>query len=245
MFSECLTSSPYITVSVFPSASSNTPGESQTARGANEPPPPPLRSTKLLWLIQGSNYPLCAGDNVFKSFYHCRPRHHKYFIVFNAINRFNIGQNGPTENAPEWNQSHNTVIVHRYAIEPRLIPPPFQKHFSTGRSPKEAAEGWEKGQRRSERESGAAWELQWPCPCISAPLGTHLSGALSLYFTVTGDILVSRCHGEMAPLPRRSPRRRNQWNNEVPMSRGWNSGGPSWAQRPNPSPLPGSHEIGN
>jgi len=76
------------------------------------------------------------------------------------------------------------------------------------------------------------------------PLGTHLSGALPLYFTVTGDILVSRCHDEMAPLPRRSPRRRNQWNNEVPRSWGWNSGGPSWAQHPNPSPYPAPMKSG-
>lgn len=68
------------------------------------------------------------------------------------------------------------------------------------------------------------------------PFGTHLSAACSLYFTVTRDILVSRCHHEMAPLPRCSPRRRNEWNNKVPRSRGWNYGGPSWAQRPNPSP---------
>ncbi|TNN73802.1 hypothetical protein EYF80_016010 [Liparis tanakae] len=48
----------------------------------------------------------------------------------------------------------------------------------------------------------------------------------------------------MAPLPRRSPRRRNQWNNEVPRSWGWNSGGPSWAQRPNPSPYPAPMKSG-
>lgn len=39
-----------------------------------------------------------ALGNVFKSFYHSGPLHHKYFIVFNAINRFNIGVNGPTQN---------------------------------------------------------------------------------------------------------------------------------------------------
>lgn len=106
----------------------------------------------------------------------------------------------------------------------------FSKHFSTGRPLKGQ---WRvgKGQRGIE-----VCELQLPCPCISTPLGNHLSGAPSLYFTVTGDILVSRCHGEMAPLPRCSLRQRNQWNNKAPMSSGWNSGGPSWAQRPNPSP---------
>lgn len=52
------------------------------------------------------------------------------------------------------------------------------------------------------------------------------------------------CHDEMAPLPRRSPRRRNQWNNEVPRSWGWNSGGPSWAQHPNPSPYPAPMKSG-
>lgn len=55
---------------------------------------------------------------------------------------------------------------------------------------------------------------------------------------------MSRCHDEMAPLPRCSPRRRNQWNNEVPRSWGWNSGGPSWAQRPNPSPSPAPMKSG-
>lgn len=72
-------------------------------------------------------------------------------------------------------------------------------------------------------------------PCAS---GTHLSGKLSLYLTVTGDILVSRCQDEVAPLPRRSLRQRGRPDNEVPRSWGWNSGGPSWAQRPNPSLSP-------
>lgn len=185
--------------------------------------------------------PFVLADNVFKSFYHCGPRHHKYFIVFNAINRFNIGENG--QKTP-LNEISHTILSSCIAmlLSPGLSPS-FQKHFSTGRWLKRQQRGGKRA--RGEVRGRAVWELQWPCPCISAPLGTHPSGALSLYFTVTGDILVSRCHGEMAPLPRRSPRRRNQWNNEVPMSRGWNSGGPSWAQRPNPSPLPGSHEIGN
>lgn len=122
--------------------------------------------------------------------------------------------------------------MHRYAIE--LVCLILFKTFLNRPTTKEAMEGWE---RDRERVRGIeVCELQWPCPCISTPLGTHLSGALSLYFTVSGDILVSRCHGEMAPLPRCSPRRRNSWNNEVPMRWGWNSGGPSWAQRPNPSP---------
>lgn len=63
----------------------------------------------------------CAVGNVFKSFYHSGPLHRKYFIVFNAINRFNIGVNGPKQN-PWMNWLHNTVIIHRDAIEPvRLI----------------------------------------------------------------------------------------------------------------------------
>lgn len=146
---------------------------------------------------------------------------------------------------PEWNHLHNTVIIHRYAIE--LLHSLF-KTFLHRLATKEAAEGWE-------RDGGREWErhrpvsYSGPAPAstpqqrgnprsavIPRPLGIHLSGAPSLYFTVTGDILVSRCHDEMAPLPRRSPRRRNQWNNEVPRSWGWNSGGPSWAQCPNPSP---------
>lgn len=129
----------------------------------------------------------------------------------------------------------------------------FSKHFSTGRPLKSQRRGgkgtekeWEKW--RSVSYSGPASPLQQRGTprllAIPRPLGTHLSGALPLYFTVTGDILVSRCHDEMAPLPRRSPRRRNQWNNEVPRSWGWNSGGPSWVQRPNPSPSPAPMKSG-
>lgn len=123
----------------------------------------------------------------------------------------------------------------------------FSKHFSTGRPLKRQWRGGKGTEKESERDRGLSYSGPAPAsplqqrgtprlPVTPRPLGTHLSGALSLYFTVTGDILVSRCHDEMAPLPRRSPRRRNQWNNEVPRSWGWNSGGPSWAQRPNPSP---------
>lgn len=127
----------------------------------------------------------------------------------------------------------------------------FSKHFFTGWALKRQ---WRvgKGQRAPE-----VCELQWPCPCTSSPterepsslydtlcMGTHLSGKLSLYFTVIGDILVSRCHGEVAPLPRRSLRQHNQWNNEVPRSWGWNSGGPSWAQRSNPSPSEAPMKLG-
>lgn len=175
MFSKCLTSNLHKTISMIPEASWNTPGKSQTTSGANEPLL--LRSTKLLRLIQGSNYPLCGADNVFKSFYHCGPRHHKYFIVFNAINRFNIGENGQTENAPEWNQPHNTVIVHRYAIEPWLVYP-FSKTFLNRPIIKEAAEGWEKGQRRSERES--------------AESGLRVTVALPLHLRSIGDSSVWR-----------------------------------------------------
>lgn len=144
---------------------------------------------------------------------------------------------------PEWHQLHNTVIKHWWAIE--LVH--LFKTFLHSPATKEAEDGWEKDRGR-EWETEVC-ELQWPCPCIytpaarepsprhdTRPLGIHLSGELSLYFTVTGDILVSRCHDEMAPLPRRSPRQHNQWNNEVPGCWGWNSGGPSWVQRPNPSP---------
>lgn len=63
----------------------------------------------------------------------------------------------------EWNQLHNTVIMHRYAIEPvRLI---LFKTFLNRPTTKEAVEGWERDRKRV-REIEVC-ELQWPCPWIS------------------------------------------------------------------------------
>lgn len=64
---------------------------------------------------------------------------------------------------PELNQLHNTVIIHRYAIEP--VPLILFKTFLHRPTTKEAAEGWE-GDRERVREIEVC-ELQWPC--ISTP----------------------------------------------------------------------------
>lgn len=80
------------------------------------------------------------------------------------------------QKTPEWNQSHNTVIVHRYAIEPRLVSS-FSKTFLNRPITKEAAEGWEKGQKRSERESGLR-------VTVALPLHLHSIGDSSVWRAV-------------------------------------------------------------
>lgn len=89
---------------------------------------------------------------------------------------------------PEWNQLHNTVIVHRYAIEPvSLI---LFKTFLHRPTTKEAAEGWERDRERV-REIEVC-ELQWACPCISTPAARD--PLASLWHPVHwGLICLARC----------------------------------------------------
>lgn len=106
--------------------------------------------------------PFVLADNVFKSFYHCGPRHHKYFIVFNAINRFNIGENG--QKTP-LNEISHTILSSCIAM--LLSPgssPSFQKHFSTGR--------WLKRQRRGGKR--ARGEVRGRAVWVTVALPLHL-----------------------------------------------------------------------
>lgn len=82
------------------------------------------------------------------------------------MNRFNIGEKVQHKPLPnEHTHTHNTIIIHRYAIElARLI---LFKTFLHRTATKEAAEGWER--KRERQQEIEVCELQWPCPCISAP----------------------------------------------------------------------------
>lgn len=169
---------------------------------------------RIAWLL--FQWSFCDLGNIFKSFNHSGAQHYKYFIKFNAINRFNIGVNGPPEKNG-WMKSA-TQYCHRASLCYWAGPSHSFQNISQQAERWRGSGGVGKGQRKSERDGGLSYS--GPAPASLLHLGTHLSGGLPLYFTVTGDILVSRCHGEMAPLPRRSPRRRNQWNNKVPKSWG-------------------------
>lgn len=134
------------------------------------------------------------------------------------MNRFNIGEK--VQHKPLPNEHTHTIPSSYIAMLLSWLVSFFSKHFSTGRPLKRQRRGGKGTEKDSKRWRSVSYSGPAPAsplqqrrtprlPVTPRPLGTHLSGALSLYFTVTGDILVSRCHDEMAPLPRRSLRRRN------------------------------------
>lgn len=105
----------------------NIPGKSQIPRGARKA----TENYSITTTLSKFTLSFCALGNIFKSFYHYGPLHHKYFIVFNAINRFNIGLNGPTQNP--WMKSVTQYCHHASLCYWAGLVSFFSKHFSTGR----------------------------------------------------------------------------------------------------------------
>lgn len=107
-----------------------------------------------------------SSGNVFKSFHYFRPLHHKYFIVFNAINRFSIGVNGPKKTP--LNKISYTTLSSYVAMLLSWLASFISRHFSTGRLKDRALKNQWRGGKGTEREIKVC-ELQWPCPWISSP----------------------------------------------------------------------------
>lgn len=104
----------------------------------------------------------------------------------------------------------------------------FSKHFSTGRALKRQRRG---GKGPEKERAGWRSELQWPCPCISAPFGglICLAGCLcTLLLLVT-----FWCHGVMVKwLPSHVAARGGATSGTIrsPRVGARTQGGPSWVR---------------
>lgn len=117
-----------------------------------------------------------ALDNIFKSFYHCRVPHHKYFIEFTAINWFKIGVNGPPQKRGRGlNKITYTMLSSCIAMLLSWLILFFSKHFSTGRPLKR--------QRRGGKGPEEEWGMEvW----VTVALPLHLR-------SIWGLICLARC----------------------------------------------------